>query len=104
MTEEEDNESISEDVYEMAEQMAETMERSSRGVITKKQALASILFHGHGEEGVSFIREDYSVEQIAESMGISESTVYSHVSKGMNKLAGAKLLTEIIEEEPWWSK
>lgn len=83
--------------------MAETMEESSRGVITEKQAFCYILYHGGGEGRVPFIEENYTAEDIADVMGCSESNVHNHLQSARKNLVGAKILVEIVEETPWWA-
>lgn len=94
---------LTDEQIEKSKNMAYSLQEASRGIITERQALAAILYKGSTEDGLEFLDENLSAGDVAKIMDIHESTVYSLSSKGMNKLAGAKFMIEIVENEPWWS-
>jgi len=97
--------SIDTESLHRVENMASTMAKASNGIITERQAIAAILFKGSNDTNgsVSFIENNLTGQDVAKLMDIDKSTVYSLSSTAMDKLAGAKFLMHIVEEEPWWA-
>jgi len=94
---------IDEDTLRRAKTMADVMNDLSNGIVTEKQALYFILYKGGGEDGVSFVNENYRAKDLAEEFNIAESTVYSNVSRAEKNFRGASRLVRLMEEKPWWS-
>jgi len=87
---------------ERAQNMAKAIAKNSKGAITERQALAAILFKGSSGT-ISFLSEDLSGDQVSEIMGISTNSVYKAATAGEEKLMAAKIMLEIVEDEPWWA-
>lgn len=77
-----------------ARSIAETAESASNGIITERQMLAVLLD----------AKESMTQKEVGLIMDIEASTVASLKHTGINKLAGAKFLMKIIDDDPWWAR
>lgn len=76
------------------EAKAKVIAERTDGLITKRQCWAYLLTE---------LYDDYSVEDVADTMGCSKSTVYSLRASGREKIVSSYVLQHILEEDPFWA-
>lgn len=80
------------------EDMAEEMNNASNGIITERQAVASILLNGI-DGRVSVVRGNVKGPQVAELMGVTRSTVYTLAEKGEQNFSDAMALVQVVSDK-----